>query len=214
MRIGVIIPDRGDRPGFLNNCLRLVKKQTLAPTVICVVDRPALSEQCDITARYREGYDVMRGRKLDLVAFMENDDWYSLDYLEYMAKSWHNAGRPEIFGTNEHACYHLMLNRYYYVTHRSRSMAMNTVLKADMDFKWCVDHEPYTDAWLWRTLKGKLIKPEKNICLSIKHGIGKCGSNAHKKRLNFFQLEDPDRVFLRNFVDAESFKFYSTICGQ
>jgi hypothetical protein len=101
MRVVVIIPDRGDRPKFMMNCHRMMLAQTLAPVRIIHVDYPASSERPDITARYKVGYHVASGMAdVDLIAFIENDDYYAPDYLEYVVKEWEKKGKPELFGLN------------------------------------------------------------------------------------------------------------------
>ena len=60
MRTAVLIPSRNDRPDFLANCLRMMQAQTLQPYHIEIVDDKALSNEKDITLRYRIGYDKLR----------------------------------------------------------------------------------------------------------------------------------------------------------
>jgi hypothetical protein len=41
IKVGIIIPDRNDRPELLTNCMRMIEAQTLKPTVIELVnDKP------------------------------------------------------------------------------------------------------------------------------------------------------------------------------
>ena len=82
--IGVIIPDRGDRPKFLENCLRMLKAQTMQPTIIEIVNDAPFSDEKDITLRYRLGYERLRNKEIEVIALIENDDWYAPDYLEIM----------------------------------------------------------------------------------------------------------------------------------
>lgn len=214
MRIGVIIPDRGDRPDLLANCLRMLKAQTLQPEIIELVNDAPTSESCDITKRYRIGYDRLRNKGLDLIAFIENDDWYSPDYLETMANKWIESGKPDIIGTNYTIYYHIRLFAHFTMNHDTRSSAMSTLLKPDLNFKWCVDHEPYTDIHLWHTLKGVIFEPEKTICMGIKHGVGLCGGKTHIDRFDRFIHKDSNKGFLREKLDSDSFKFYSQYFSQ
>ena len=213
MRIGIIIPDRNDRPLFLKNCMRLIKSQTLQPEIIELVNYEPESESVDITQRYRRGYDNLRNKGLDVIALMENDEWYSHDYLKTMVNEWVNNGKPDIFGTNYTIYYHIKLFAYFTMHHLTRSSAMSTLIKPDLNFKWCVDDQPYTDLHLWSVLKGVTFKPNKTICLGIKHGVGKCGGMAHVDKLHRYQNElsvnDSNKTFLRDIMDSESFEFYS-----
>jgi glycosyltransferase involved in cell wall biosynthesis len=208
-KVGVIIPDRNDRPLFLDNCLRMLESQTLQPSIIKLVNDKPLSNECDITYRYKTGYDRLRGRGLDVIALIENDDWYSPDYLETMVKEWDKQGRPNLLGTDHTIYYHIKENLYFFMNHKSRSSAMSTLIKPDMEFKWPADSEPYTDIHLWHYVKGIIFHPEKTICMGIKHGIGLCGGKSHIDRMNRYDHQDKDLSFLRSKIDAESFNFYT-----
>jgi glycosyltransferase involved in cell wall biosynthesis len=209
MKIGIIIPTRNDRPGFLENCLRMLKAQTLQPEVIEVVDYIPVSDACDITDRYRTGYDRLRGLGLDAIAFIEDDDFYTSDYLETMAKYWIREGRPNLLGLDHTVYYNIRLFAHFTMYHSTRSSAMNSFIKPDMNFDWGVDENPYTDVHLWNLLRGKIVVPEKEICLGIKHGVGKCGGQSHTTHLSRYINKDEDRSFLKSIMDRESFEFYS-----
>lgn len=218
IKIGVIIPDRGDRSQFLRNCFRLMQNQTLKHVeVLCVASKPS-SNECDITKRYRQGYDFYRGKGFDVIAFVENDDWYSPDYLETMVREWIKAGKPDLFGTRYTIYYNLRVFGYFPMHHESRSSAMSTLIKPDLNFEWCPDNEPYTDVWLYSKLNYKLFTPEKHICLGIKHGIGKTGGKSHTDRLDRYKTNtgklDTDKSFLKSIVDKESFEFYCNVLAN
>lgn len=205
MKVGVIIPDRGDRKPFLDNCLRMIKTQTLQPDYVLVVDFDPTDEKPDITKRYRVGYEVLSEGEFDVIALMENDDWYSPEYLEIMVRNWELKGKPDIFGTDYTIYYHLKLKKHFTMEHYHRSSAMSTLIKPNLDFEWCPDHEVYTDIHLWQTLKGLTFRPEKHICIGMKHGIGKCGGRNHIDRLDRYVNQDD----ILSILDSESFKFYS-----
>jgi hypothetical protein len=209
MKIGVIIPDRGDRPAFLENCLRMLKAQSLQAACIELVNDPPLNDQCDITFRYRTGYDRLRNKGLDLIAFIENDDWYGVDYLKYMSSEWLRMDRPDLLGTKQTVYYHIKLRSHFTMYHNRRSSAMNTFIRPDMDIVWCPDHEAFTDIHLWTKMTGKLINSQGVYSMGIKHGIGKCGARCHVDRLNRYIFDDKDLNFLKEKMDAESFNFYS-----
>lgn len=218
MNIGIIIPDRGDRPRFMDNCMRMLGSQTLKPLYIAYENYPPASNKCDITPRYRTGYaNCMRfsrqERPLDVIALWENDDYYAPEYLETMAEHWLMEGKPDIFGTNYTIYYHIKLRKYYRMDHHTRASAMNTLLKPGLNIAWPVDHEPFTDLWLWRQLKGITINPGKHISIGIKHGVGLTGGKSHVDRFDRYDpprgTADPDCKFLKENMDAESFEFYS-----
>jgi glycosyltransferase involved in cell wall biosynthesis len=213
LKVGVIIPDRNDRPLFLANCLRQLENQTLKPEIIELVDYEPKSEQIDITQRYKFGYEKLKNKGLDVIAFIENDEWYSKFYLETMVNAWVEKGKPNLIGTNYTIYYHIKWLAHFTMHHSTRSSAMSTLIKADLDFKWCEDHVAYTDIYLWETLKGITFSPKNNICLGIKHGVGKCGGMAHIDKQERYKsprgTSDSDKTFLKSTMDQESFNFFS-----
>lgn len=209
MRIGILIPDRNDRPLFLNNCLRMIDNQTLKVEIIELVNDKPLNEKCDISWRYRTGYDRLRNKGLDVIFLMENDDWYSSNYLETMLNYWIKNNTPDIFGTDYTIYYNLKERGHFPMHHLHRSSAMSTLIKPDLHFEWCQDDEPFTDLHLWKVVKGITFHPEKNICLGIKHGIGLCGGKGHTDRLHRYINKDPDFTFLKSNMDKESYLFYT-----
>lgn len=226
IKCGVIIPDRNDRPKFLENCIRMIENQTIQPTVIKLVNDPTPAHipdgKPDITWRYRTGYDYLSGLGLDCILFMENDDYYAPDFIETMVREWDKAGRPNLFGTDYTIYYHIKLRKHEKLDHFTRSSAMSTLIKPDMSLNWGKDENPYTDSWLWLSsrLNGVTFHPDKHICLGIKHGVGMCGGRYHvdeytvsgQKRtgdLNKYKMDDLNFDFLRQHMDSESYEFYT-----
>lgn len=212
IKVGIIIPDRNDRPELLANCIRMVEAQTLKPTIIELVNDRPKNDNRDITMRYRLGYKRLRNKGLDIIAFIENDDWYSPLYLHTMVNSWIENRRPQLFGTNYTIYFHMMLQRYFTMNHDDRSSAMNTFIIPDMKFPWCPDNEPYTDMYLWLSLKKKIINkyiydPKQILSIGMKHGIGKCGGRSHVDRLNRYRHDG--KALLKQTLDPISYKFYN-----
>lgn len=224
MKLGIIIPDRGDRPEFMENCLRMIKHQNgIGSSIeICHANFQAKDNMVDITARYRYGYDYFRGKGFNLLAFIENDDWYSPDYLETMIDAWKRYKEPELFGTCTTICYHLQLKSYFTMEHHTRASAMNTFIKPDLEFPWPVDMEPFLDMHLWEMqrnpIKSRIVfRPEKIISVSMKHGVGKTvdGIGTHviddrvrRRYVNKDVSDDYPNGFLKTVLDPESFEFY------
>jgi hypothetical protein len=200
MKIGVIIPTRGDRPQFLDTALQQMQYQTLKPDMVKVVDFEPVQCICDITKRYRVGYDYFKGKGYDIIALIEDDDFYRKDYLETMVLEWIKAGKPNIIGQTQTIYYHLDLKSWFVMNHTRRSSAMNTMIKPDLDIDWGVDHDPYTDLKLWHQFYGKshhIFKPKDIICIGIKHGIGMSGGQFHTTYLDRYVNKDPNGDFLR-----------------
>ena len=207
-KVAVLIQTRGDRSELLANCLRQLDAQTHLPDHIEVVDDQPQSHHADITWRYRTGYERLRGKEFDVIFFFEDDDWYSTDYIEVMLEAWEKQGRPNLFGTRYTIYYHIMLQKYFTMLHDDRASAMNTMIKPDMNLKWCNDADPFTDMWLWGRpeLDRKLFKPQKHIAVGIKHGLTLTGGKSHVDRYNRY-IND-DNGFLKATLDEESFNFF------
>lgn len=209
MKIAVLIPTRNNRPELLDNCLRMIEAQTLKPNHIEIVNDSPILEKCDITWRYRIGYDRLRKKGFDAILLMEDDDYYSPNYIETMVHEWEKQGKPEIFGTDYTIYYHIKLFAWFTFYHSVRSSAMSTLIKPDLKIDWPNDSEPYTDLYLWRQLQFGVFKPKNHICLGIKHGTTMTGGQSHVDRLHRYIENDSSKKFLRSVMDDASFNFYS-----
>lgn len=204
MKIGVIIPHRNNRPHFIKNCFRMIDAQTVQPDVIELVNDAPISDKKDITWRYRTGYDRLRNKGIDVVFLIEDDDWYHPRYIEVMMNLWIANGCPEILGHSYTIYYHMYLKKHFIFNHDDRSSAMNSMIKADLDFEWCDDSEPYTDLHLWKTLNGKIVDPGHIICMGMKHGIGMSGGQNHLCKLHRYK----NNIDIKSIMDPDSFLFY------
>lgn len=218
IKLGIIIPDRGDRPRLLENCLRMINAQDKDSKInidmeVHLVLYPPKDNDVDITPRYRAGYDYFRGKGVDVIAFMESDDWYSPIYLQTMLEQWEKAGNPDLFGTAKTMYYHIELKAYYIMEHHNRSSAMNTFIKPDMNFEWPVDLEPYLDLHLWNTIPNRMIwMPDKWYSVGCKHAQGRTidggGHRIHDDdyvKLRYIHL---DNGFMKSTFDKDSYEFY------
>lgn len=235
MRIAVIIPDRGDRPQFLNQCLKMMDAQTLKPATIILQNYKAESDKPDITQRYRRGYERVSelninhpGCEYDLIFFVENDDYYTKYYIEDMVTQWKLAGKPDLFGTGYTIYYHIGLRKYFTFNHPTRASMMSTCIKPNLEINWPVDNESFTDMHLWtqeKCFKGskKVWAPNTHLSIGIKHGVGLCGGRQHSTGLHRYTInggqgnesaggrDDAELKWLYQNVKEESiFNFYKS----
>lgn len=200
MRVAVIIPDRNDRPQFLENCIRMMEYQTIKPATIILQNYKAESDKPDITQRYRRGYERVSELNIhhpyneyDVIFFIENDDFYSPRYIETMLCEWEKAGKPDLFGTSFTTYYHIGLRKYFTFYHPTRSSMMNTIIKPNLEINWPVDNEVFTDMFLWTRehcfngSKGIWTPPD-NLSIGIKHGVGFCGGRQHSTGLHRYSI--------------------------
>lgn len=215
IKVGVIIPDRGDRPELMSNCIKMLSNQTLPHTFIWGIGMTAIpaSEDCDISLRYKNGYLLLSMVPCDVIVFLENDDYYAPDYIETMVSEWIKAGRPDLFGTNSTIYYHLKLKKKFTMLHGERSSAMNTLIKPGLDIVWPEYNDPFTDQWLWMHPEHKiknqvLIGPDRVISIGMKHGVGKLGAGSHIDDLHRYTEDDSEMEWLKRHTDQNSFNFY------
>ena len=199
--IAAIIPDRGDRPRLLENCKRMLPKDIMT---LFITDKPS-SELPDITRRYRTGYDQCKD--VELIFFIESDDWYAPEYFSKMYQAWVENGKPDLFGIDYTYYYHLKLRKYFRYGHAGRASMMNSCIRPGLNIKWPPDHYRFVDMYLWDKLKGVTWTPEEILSIGIKgHGEGMTGGTGHDNKLHRYTEED--NGFLESHLDKESFEFY------
>lgn len=205
--IGVVIPTRGDRTVFIERCLFMMYRQTLKIDKIEVVDEQPKSNDKDITYRYRKGFESLFKQGCKVVFLIEDDDWYSEDYIKTMYDQWLHLRKPQILGVGNTTYYHLNRSEHTTMTHKFRSSAFSTMVTKDvMNINFPKDNYPFLDISLWQQLKGKTFIPKSTICLGIKHGIGVCGGSGHNPGFKY-QNQDENYSFLKKII-GQDFNFY------
>ncbi len=211
MKIGVVIPTRGDRPKFLSQAKKLLHSQTKKPDEIYIVDFPPNEGVIDITKRYYIGIThLFQKLKCDLVIFWEDDDWYSNDYIETIYSNWIKHNKPDMIGFGKTIYYHLFTKKYLIIDHPTKASACCTaVSKNILNYKFPDDSYPYLDSFLWKQSLNKIVlSVEKFRHIGFKHGIGMTGGGGHKINWEKYNNDDIDLKLLKNVLDSESFKFY------
>ena len=216
-KIAAIIPDRGDRPEFLQNCFRMMANQTMPPEIFLINQKSPMKEnEKDITWRYRTGYDQIRGKGFECVFFVENDDYYHPQFIETMYKAWIMHNKPQVFGPNYTYYYNIVQRLCVKLTHLRRSTMASTMMLPDLNFNWPVDTDPYTDSWIWTRakLRGITWCPENQIFIGIKHGFGLTGGQFHTDKIEYYNqhgFSDTELKWLSQNMDQQSFNFYSRL---
>jgi hypothetical protein len=208
IKIGVVIPTIKGRELFLNNCLRMLANQTFQPHYTTLIDYDLKQNFVDLALRYRIGFmECFQFQNCDVVLCIEDDDWYSKDYIQTMINEWAKANKPGIFGVGETYYYHIFAQKYLRLAHSNRAsmfstLVTNEVLKVSIDYK-----DPYLDVYLWKTLRGATFIPRSPIAIGIKHGIGAVGGGAHQVDSKHYQTQDKYFEWLNNQVGFDS-RFY------
>lgn len=204
MKIGVLIPDRGDRALFLQQSINMLARQTLKPDFVELVNDESNLET-DITWRYKLGIERLKSYGADVIIFWENDDWYSEDYILQLIRDWKENGEPDLFGYNQTIYYNIKTNEKRILKHSKRSSMFCSMITSKLDLSFPDDSYVFLDLHLWRNYKGKAIEPKKITCIGIKHGVGRCGGKAHSKE---FKYDSVDNDLLNQLVSEEDRYFY------
>lgn len=209
-----LIPTRGDRPVMLNRCMEMLSKQTLQPRDIFVIKDPPIDPNVkDITWRYRIGIEriINNHPDVELILFIEDDDWYSSSYIEVFHREWEQAGRPSVFGIQETYYYHIGIKKFHHQRHLQRASAFSTGVTKDIQqMKWSSDDYSFVDLDIWKQFRGKTFKASPLITLGIKgHKEGSFfGDICHDDLWKGLKHDDKDLEWIRSVVDEESFDFY------
>jgi len=212
MKIGLVIPTRGDRPQFLRYAYYQIDKQILKPDEIILVNDKPITTEKDITWRYRIGCKRALDKGCDVILWWEDDDWYHPNYINWMVNSWVENNKPSIFGINETYYYHIKINKYIHMKHNGRASAFCTLVTRDiLDFKWPDDKYPFTDLKIWASIKGISIPFEdKILAIGIKHGIGMTGGSGHN--VNSMKWDKTNaRFWFEKHIDKDSLAFYDSL---
>lgn len=214
MKVGVLIPTRGDRPQFVAFAKAQLSRQTRKPDEVLFFDEPPKSNVPDITYRYRKGCEVLKERGCDFIIFWEDDDYYKPQYIERMLSMF----RPgdDIVGGNSTIYYNIFTRKWVSLHHPGRASMMHTAIrtKALDKLVWPADDYKWVDIHLWGRLKGNAFNSLENQCVGIKHGMGMCGGGGHVRDWAKFDRYDPQYHDLLQFTDELAVKFYSSLTAE
>lgn len=206
----VLIPDRGDRPEFTERCFFQLSRQTLQPDHIVHVNYSPTTTGFDLSERVQYG---LRQAKTDIVAIIENDDYYPENYLEIMLSRIANC---EIAGIDRTTYYNIRTLTYKVLQHFTppRSSFAFTVFRksAFTGFIWPRNQNPLVDMALWTyaVQKQKKIGITLDVYpVSIKHGVGLCGVQWHYRDIAG-HTPDPAMQWLKEHTDDIMFEFYQS----
>lgn len=172
-------------------------------------DPPLDPEKKDITWRYRVGIEriLERHPDVDLILFIEDDDWYSPSYIEVFYDAWNMANRPQIFGVGETYYYHVGMRRIYHEKHPNRASAFCTGIssKAIEHIKWPQDDYSSVDMNLWHQLGGNTFLVNPMIAVGMKgYNEGKFfGGKGHNEHWAGYDKHDPDLSWISSVINGK-----------
>ncbi len=211
-KFAIIIPDRQDRPEFLEHCLFQMDRQTVKPGCKYIINYRPRSSTPDLVTRVKRGIELAEKDGIDIVYIIENDDYYPDDYFE---KNF--IGNYDFVGIPFTHYYHIMTGGHLYMTDESRkgSSLFCTGLRISVlkNFQWSMVPGVMLDSFLWKYAADQkcncnlLLTPA--LPIGIKHGLGLCPGAGHN--INFYSDIDKDHAWLKSQVRPESFDFYMGI---
>ena len=187
-----------DRPEAFALCEKWMARQTVSYFEWIVLDDGVTPAKCTMGQRHYR-YDDTRGkgsligklRKLmsesipingDAVAFIEDDDWYSPDYLEVAEKRFEDYS---VIGEGHAFYYNVRTRRWHQHDNAQHASLCQTLVRADAfpALKPMLDDScPFLDIRIWRDMPAKYTKKlyipgEKKTLVGIKgiyqgYGIG------------------------------------------
>ncbi len=219
-KVGVIVPTRGDRPGFLKACKEMIKYQTTQPDKVYIVDRKPTTKGNDQRDRIIEGIEKAKKDKVTHVIIMEDDDYYPPTYIEKVLSAW---GDEHLVGgyyyniyhlkDKERTMYHIDMNLGTGVKGsplHSTSFTMafwDSFYEAGMiNTKQSLDLE----IWAWGkqiNTKIKLIH-DPDLVVSLKHGNGKVAGGNHSGIKEGYGVPDFNMEYFTRMVDPKILKMY------
>lgn len=170
-------------------------------------DKP-ISEDVDLVPRIRKGVELAKRDGFEWCFIIENDDYYPADYFSLFG----DLSELDFVGFSETTYYNLRNLTYETMKHPGRSSLFCTGFRISaLDrFNWPKDNTTFLDIRLWEYAQRFSVKLiDKNPCIGIKHGIGKCGGKAHRILMKL--KDDEYGSYLKHSVDPEAFVFYLKI---
>lgn len=192
--IGLVMPDRGDRPEFFERAQQYIKRQSWKPDQVEIVNEDLGIEGIDLVYRYELGFKRLFEKDCTVVVCMESDDWYHPDCIKTLCQEWEKADRPAMLGIDSSIYYNIMDQRYYKFGHPGRA-SMNSMLVTSEVLKHKYNYkDPYLDFRLWQSIGGKTFHAATDLVIGIKHGQGMVAGSGHK--LNWEKYLNQDRSFI------------------
>jgi hypothetical protein len=240
MKISIITPTGGREVAFVL-CEEWMKRQTLQPDLWIVVDDFATPTKCTMGQKvirrkpfWKPGQMTLQRNLLealkvvtgDIILIIEDDDWYSPNYIENMVKKFKalSEGKPIsqsslIIGEGHTIYYHFRNYTHKYHDNLSHSSLFQTGFTKDLIPKindLLIKHidQMYFDMHLWKDIKdcNKCIFLTKSPwSIGIKGLVGKrfVGTFGHFEGLPY--LDEKYCNFLQKIMPQEDVDIYMSI---
>lgn len=225
-----LITATGDRPEAFRLCEKYMQRQTRMWDEWIVVDDGWAPIEADICSATR----VIRPRRLwergqntlarnlliglaastgDAIAFIEDDDWYSPDYLNYLIRAIEYGA--DIVGEGSSVYYHVPSRQSLLCGNTSHASLCQTIINrriapmfADLLQYNC---EGFHDVSLWRMATEArngfvpIVYPFNSLCVGIKGMPGRKGiGSGHRPNAEFWQQDNEQANYLQELIGVDA----------
>lgn len=227
-----IITPTGDRPAAFNRCVQMVATQTLQPKEWIIVDdgtmpltdQMRLPDWVTYVRRQRKSDDPPHTLSVnvrtalehvsgDRVLVVEDDDWYSPLYAEYMLP---HLERHDLIGLNTIRYYHLTQATWkhgrpphhtaFAQSAFNRGPAWEHLLKICRLDNAEIREKGVLDRYWWQSFDGRKLLLREHPCLHVglKGGFGRPGLAEGHKRTDPDYRGDSERRYLPQSIGGDS----------
>jgi hypothetical protein len=234
MKVSVITPT-GGRPMAFELCELWMSRQTRQPDEWIVIDDFEFPTKCTMgqkVIRRTPFWDLNSGITLqlnlleafkiiegDIILVMEDDDWYSPDYIKNMVEKFQTPDfenkTPHLIGAGLYVYYNINNFTYSYhnnINHSSLSQVafckklipQISVLLKYFSKVMFFDME----LWKWTKCNKTIFLTKKPWCVGIKGLPGRPGvMHEHRKKLDYLDTKELDK--LKEWIGKEDFEIYN-----
>lgn len=202
MKITCITATAPGREKFLARCKEYVSRFTRQP------DEHLVVSSTDFRANLRTMVESAQG---DMLAFIEDDDWYHPEYLKDMHDRLEYSKRA-LIGYDPTMYYHILHEGYKIIPHKGRASLYTTagftnVIYTALD-PILDDKNKAVDISLWSYLHAVSVTTVGHLAIGIKHGFTATTEGRGHQLPATYWSKDPGGLYLKSLIGESDFEFY------
>lgn len=178
-----------------------------------ILQPPASDFSASFQGNLLRGLEKVQG---DKVVFIEDDDWYSADYLQIMSE-WLDRG--DLAGEGNARYYNVATKRYRTCGNRDHASLCQTGIRADyvpaLIARVRSHNTTFFDLRIWKNWfvgRGKILRAESRISCGMKGLPGKAGIGIGHRIDNRFPADDTGEI-LEHWIGPEDAAIYREMFG-
>jgi glycosyltransferase involved in cell wall biosynthesis len=205
MNITCITATAPGREKFLARCRHYVSRFKVQP------DEHLVVSSTNMKANLLEMLEKAQG---DVVAFIEDDDWYHPEYLGDMVDRL-SYSRRALIGYDPTMYYHIKHEGYRILPHKNRASLYTTVGLTNVVYSVLADvleskSSEFVDIALWRLLQEVSVTTVGHLAIGIKHGFVKTEGGGHNLDKSTW-FRDEGGLYLKKLIGDEDAEFYRNL---